>query len=63
VLSHGLLDRGLPLLVVAGFAGAASLAVMYRRGYRVARVFAITAVGAVVAGWGSGNIRGCSSTN
>ena len=53
-LSHGLLDRASPLLVVAALAGAVTLAEIYRRRYRVARVFAVAAVGAVVTGWGVG---------
>jgi cytochrome bd ubiquinol oxidase subunit II len=53
-LSRGLLDRALPLLVVAALAGAVVLAEIYRRRYRVARVFAVAAVAAVVTGWGVG---------
>jgi cytochrome d ubiquinol oxidase subunit II len=53
-LSHGLRDRGLPLLAVAAVSGAVTLAEIYRRCYRVARVFAVAAVAAVVAGWGVG---------
>lgn len=53
-LSHGLRDRALPLLAMAGLAGAVTLVLIHRRRYRVARVFAIAAVGAVVAGWGVG---------
>jgi cytochrome d ubiquinol oxidase subunit II len=53
-LSHGLRDRGLPLLAMAAGAGAATLVLIHRRRYRVARVFAMTAVTAVIAGWGMG---------
>ena len=53
-LSRGLLDRALPLLVVAALAGAVTLAEIYRRRYRVARVSAVAAVAAVVTGWGVG---------
>jgi cytochrome d ubiquinol oxidase subunit II len=62
-LSHGLLGRALPLLVVAALAGAVTLVLLYRRslaivihGRRVllARICAATAVAAVVAGWGVG---------
>jgi cytochrome bd ubiquinol oxidase subunit II len=53
-LSHGLLDRAAPLLVVAALAGAATLAEIYRRRYRIARVFSVAAVAAVVTGWGVG---------
>jgi cytochrome d ubiquinol oxidase subunit II len=53
-LSHGLRDRGLPLLAMAAVAGAATLVLIYRRRYRVARGFAVVAVAAVVTGWGVG---------
>jgi cytochrome bd ubiquinol oxidase subunit II len=53
-LSRGLLDRALPLLVVAALAGAVALAEIYRRRYRVARISAVAAVAAVVTGWGVG---------
>jgi cytochrome d ubiquinol oxidase subunit II len=42
------------LLVVAALAGAVTLAEVYRRRYRLARVFAVAAVAAVVTGWGVG---------
>jgi cytochrome d ubiquinol oxidase subunit II len=53
-LSHGLRGRALPLLVAAALAGAVTLALVYRRSYRIARVFAVGAVAAVVTGWGVG---------
>jgi cytochrome d ubiquinol oxidase subunit II len=53
-LSHGLRDRGLPLLAMAAVAGAVTLVLIFRRRYRVARVFAAAAVAAVVTGWGVG---------
>ena len=53
-LSRGLLGAGLPLLVLAAAAGTITLALLYRRLYSIARTFAITAVGAVVAAWGVG---------
>jgi len=53
-LSHGLSDRGLPLLAMAAVAGAVTLVLIFRRRYRVARVFAAAAVAAVVTGWGVG---------
>jgi cytochrome d ubiquinol oxidase subunit II len=53
-LSQGLRDRGWPLLAMAAVAGAATLVLIFRRRYRVARVFAATAVAAVVTGWGVG---------
>jgi cytochrome bd ubiquinol oxidase subunit II len=53
-LSHGLLGRALPLLVVAAVGGMTTLALLYRRSYSIARYFAAAAVAAVVAGWGVG---------
>jgi cytochrome bd ubiquinol oxidase subunit II len=53
-LSRGLLGAGLPLLVLAAAAGTTTLVLLYRRMYSIARAFAGTAVGAVVAGWGVG---------
>lgn len=62
-LSHGLLGRALPLLVVAALAGTVTLVLLYRRSlaanvhgrsFPIARIFAATAVTAVVAGWGVG---------
>jgi cytochrome d ubiquinol oxidase subunit II len=53
-LSHGLRERGLPLLAMAAVAGVVTLVLIFRRRYRVARVFAVAAVTAVVIGWGVG---------
>jgi cytochrome d ubiquinol oxidase subunit II len=53
-LSHGLRERGLPLLAMAAVAGVVTLVLIFRRRYRVARVFAVAAVAAVVIGWGVG---------
>jgi cytochrome d ubiquinol oxidase subunit II len=53
-LSHGLRDRGWPPLAMAAVAGAVAVVLILRRRYRVARVFAATAVAAVVTGWGVG---------
>jgi cytochrome bd ubiquinol oxidase subunit II len=53
-LSQGLRDRGWPLLAMAAVAGAVAVVLIFRRRYRVARVFAATAVAAVVTGWGVG---------
>jgi cytochrome d ubiquinol oxidase subunit II len=53
-LSDGLLHAGVPLLVVAGTAGATTIILMYHRNYFVARYFAVAAVAAVVTGWGVG---------
>ena len=46
------------LLVVAALASAVTLTEIYRRRYRLARVFAVAAVTAVVTDWVSGNTRG-----
>jgi cytochrome bd ubiquinol oxidase subunit II len=53
-LSHRLLGPAFPLLVVAALAGAITLLTLFRRSYSMARVFASTAVAAVVTGWGVG---------
>ncbi len=53
-LSHGLRTAGSPLLALAAVAGAATLALLYRRKYSPARVSAVVAVGSVVTGWGVG---------
>jgi cytochrome d ubiquinol oxidase subunit II len=53
-LSQGLRDRGWPLLAMAAIAGAVAVVLIFRRRYRVARVFAAIAVAAVVTGWGVG---------
>jgi cytochrome d ubiquinol oxidase subunit II len=39
---------------MAAIAGAVAVVLIFRRRYRVARVFAATAVAAVVTGWGVG---------
>ena len=53
-LWDGLTGRALPLVVVSSFAGAASLVLLWRDRYDLARYAAIVAVAAVVAGWGVG---------
>jgi cytochrome d ubiquinol oxidase subunit II len=53
-LFDGLTGRALPLMVVSGVAGAASLVLLVRRDYTVARVTAAVAVTAVIWGWGVG---------
>ena len=53
-LFDNLTDRGLPLMVLSAVAGAASLVLLARRRYRLARVAVVTAVGAVVWGWAAG---------
>jgi cytochrome d ubiquinol oxidase subunit II len=51
-LSHGLLGRALPLVIIAALAGVLTLALLHRRASRPARFSAAVAVGAAVAGWG-----------
>jgi cytochrome bd ubiquinol oxidase subunit II len=53
-LSHGLRTTASPLLVLAAVAGIATLVLLYRRRYSVARVPAVVAVGSVITGWGVG---------
>src|SRR5579862_6284137 len=51
-LSHSLLSgRALPAVIVSALAGAATLALVYRRRYEPARYGAALAVASVVAGW------------
>jgi cytochrome d ubiquinol oxidase subunit II len=51
-LSDGLLGRAAPLVVVSGLAGAATLVLLWRHRFAVARLTAVAAVAAVVLGWG-----------
>ena len=51
-LAEGLEGRAAPLIVISALAGAATLVLMWVRRYEPARVAAVAAVGAVVAGWG-----------
>ena len=53
-LSNGLRTAAAPLLVIAALAGVATLVLLYRRRYSVARIPAVAAVGSVVTGWGVG---------
>ncbi len=53
-LFDGLAGRALPLVILSGVAGAATLALLWLRRYAVARLTAVTAVGTVVLGWGVG---------
>jgi cytochrome d ubiquinol oxidase subunit II len=53
-LFHGLTHRALPLMLLSGAAGLASLYLLVRRRYGVARVTAALAVAAVLWGWGAG---------
>ncbi|HWU20945.1 MAG TPA: cytochrome d ubiquinol oxidase subunit II [Nocardioides sp.] len=53
-LSHGLEGRAAPLVVLSALAGLTTLVLLWRRRYPVARLTAVTAVAAVVSGWGMG---------
>ncbi|HJQ05180.1 MAG TPA: cytochrome d ubiquinol oxidase subunit II [Nocardioides sp.] len=53
-LSHGLEGRAAPLVVLSALAGVATLVLLWRRRYGVARLTAVTAVAGVVSGWGMG---------
>lgn len=53
-LSDGLTGRAAPLVVASAVAGAATLWLLWRRRYGVARLTAVAAVAAVVSGWGVG---------
>jgi cytochrome bd ubiquinol oxidase subunit II len=51
-LSEGLTGRAAGLIVLSGLAGVATLALLLRRRFAVARVTAVVAVAAVLLGWG-----------
>lgn len=51
-LADGLHTRGLPLVIGSALAGLASLVLLRRRRWALARVTAVAAVGAIVVGWG-----------
>ena len=53
-LSDGLAGRAAPLVVLAAAAGLATIALLWRRSYGVARLTAVAAVASVVSGWGIG---------
>jgi cytochrome bd ubiquinol oxidase subunit II len=53
-LSDGLTGQAAPLVVVSALAGAATLWLLLRRRYDLARYTAVAAVAAVVSGWGVG---------
>ncbi len=53
-LSDGLEGRAAPLVVLSGVAGAATMYLLWRRRYALARLTAVLAVAAVVSGWGVG---------
>jgi cytochrome d ubiquinol oxidase subunit II len=50
-LYHGLLHRGLSLVIVSAVAGAAALALIYRRRFVLSRIAAALAVAAVLWAW------------
>ncbi|GIF03963.1 cytochrome d ubiquinol oxidase subunit II [Actinoplanes siamensis] len=51
-LFHGLLTRGLPLVVVSAACGLACLALLHRAAPRLLQALAASAAGTVVLGWG-----------
>jgi cytochrome d ubiquinol oxidase subunit II len=51
---EGLATRGLVFMVVSAVAGAATLLLLWRRRYALARLAAVLAVACVVLGWGAG---------
>ncbi len=53
-LASGLHGRGLPLIIISAVAGAASLVLLRREDWSLARIGAVVAVGAIVIGWGVG---------
>jgi cytochrome bd ubiquinol oxidase subunit II len=53
-LFDGLTGRGLPLIVLSGVAGVATVALLVARRYAASRVAAAIAVTAVIWGWGAG---------
>jgi cytochrome d ubiquinol oxidase subunit II len=53
-LTGGLTGRAAPLLVLSALAGMATLVLLFRRRYSLARFGAVAAVASVVLGWGVG---------
>ncbi|MQW77025.1 cytochrome d ubiquinol oxidase subunit II [Nocardioides sp. dk4132] len=53
-LADGLETQAAPLIVLSGLAGLATLVLVFRRRFAIARVTALAAVAAVVSGWGVG---------
>ncbi|MFW6866834.1 cytochrome d ubiquinol oxidase subunit II [Nocardioides sp. CPCC 206347] len=53
-LAAGLEGRAAPLVVLAALAGLATLVLLWRRRYSIARLAAVVAVASVVSGWGVG---------
>lgn len=53
-LADGLAGRAAPLVIGSALAGAATLVLLWRRRFGLARLTAVAAVAAVVSGWGVG---------
>jgi cytochrome d ubiquinol oxidase subunit II len=53
-LAHGLERQAAPLIVVSGLAGLATLVLLGRQRFRIARITAVVAVATVISGWGVG---------
>ena len=51
-LANGLEGRAAPLIIASALAGVATLVLLFRRRFAVARLTAVAAVGAVITGWG-----------
>jgi cytochrome d ubiquinol oxidase subunit II len=51
-LADGLEGRAAPLIIASALAGAATLALLFRRRFGVARLTAVAAVATVILGWG-----------
>jgi cytochrome d ubiquinol oxidase subunit II len=51
-LFHGLLTRGLPLVIVSAGCGLTALVLLGRLAPRLLQLLAVTAAGTIVAGWG-----------
>jgi cytochrome d ubiquinol oxidase subunit II len=53
-LAHGLEHQAAPLIIVSGLTGLATLVLLWRHRFRVARFTAVAAVATVISGWGVG---------
>jgi len=53
-LSGGLTGRAAPLVIASALAGSATLLLLLKRRFAIARITAVTAVAAVLLGWGVG---------
>ena len=51
-LAEGLEGRAAPLIIASGITGAATLVLLFRRRYAIARLTAVAAVSTVALGWG-----------